>query len=139
MRPRSSWNISNRRERLLSIEFPYEKKLSFFGEVADPKIPVKVHTKEGYREFRFLVDTGADVTLLPRYAAEYIGVDLEESERMSVKGIEGIGLDAYAAQIKVRIGDRELEIRCLFAASDRVPFILGRTDIFDHFNLIFDN
>jgi len=123
----------------LSIVFPYEKKLSFFGEVADPKIPLKVYTKEGYREFRFLVDTGADATLLPRYAAEYIGVDLGESEQMWVKGIEGVGLEAYAGKIRVRIGDKELEVRCLFAASDRVPFILGRTDIFDHFNLIFDN
>ena len=114
-------------------------KRTFLGELVEPVIELEIWTRKGYRKFRFIVDTGADVTILPRYAADYIGVDLSTCDRGQSVRIEGAGIEVYISSIRVRVGQVELEIRCLFADSDCVPFILGRADVFDHFDLLFDN
>jgi hypothetical protein len=40
-----------------------------------PIIPVAVKTLDGYRTYRFLIDTGADFSLAPRRLAQQIGLD----------------------------------------------------------------
>jgi predicted aspartyl protease len=122
----------------LSIEFPYEKKRTYIGEVVVPKVTVEIFTKDGYRKFKFLIDTGADCMMLPRYAAKYIGIDLKSLEKKRSKGIEGHGINVYIGKIKVRIGGEEFKARCLFSERDDTPFLLGRLDIFDRFDIIFE-
>jgi len=37
----------------------------------------------------------------------------------------------------VKIGDEEIEIRAGFAEREDIPYVLGRTDILAHFNILF--
>ncbi len=123
----------------MSIEFPLAKKQTPFGRISDPKIPVGVRTLAGYRTFRFLIDTGADMSLAPRRLAQQVGLDWGALPEVHVIGVEQAGVVARLGHLPIRIGEVELSARCLFMDTTKTPFILGRADFLDHFVLTIDH
>lgn len=122
------------------MEFPILDKKTNLGILPDVKIPVFLFTKLGYQPVAFLLDTGADFTMLPKHLAEWVGVNLNSCPQDRSFGIEGNkGIKVWLAKIQVKICRHELEIRCLFSDNDACPYLLGRADIFSHFNILFDN
>ena len=109
------------------------------GPVAHPTIILPVRTAAGYEEWRFVLDSGADFTLVPRSAAELLGVDLSGARKMTARGIEGSGVSAQLAEITLRIGDVEFGVPCLFSSNENTPYLLGRMGLFSRFNITFDN
>jgi len=94
-----------------------------------------LQTKYGVIEEMFLLDTGADITTLPNYA-RYL---FEEAPAEGDHEMYG------RRQFKIlKIGDtlklagEWIQVRCIFAEHDDIPFILGRLDIFGKFNIKFD-
>lgn len=122
-----------------SITFPLKDKVTSIGVVPDPKITLLVLTRYGYEPFNFLLDTGADCTMAPASLAEDVGIDLQTCPIVRSCGVEGEGLITYVSKIKIMIGSDELEIRCLFSEKETTPYIIGRMDIFSHYNITFDN
>ena len=86
------------------------------GPVAHPTIILPVRTAAGYEEWRFVLDSGADFTLVP-----------------------GSGVSAQLAEITLRIGDVEFGVPCLFSSNENTPYLLGRMGLFSRFNITFDN
>lgn len=122
------------------MEFPIVEKKTNLGSLPDVKIPLHLHTKLGYQPVLFLLDTGADFTMLPKHLAEWLGIDLSTLPQNRSYGIEGNkGVIVWAGKIRVKICRHELEIRCLFSDNESCPYLLGRADIFSHFNILFDN
>ena len=122
------------------MEFPIVKKWTNLGTIPDVKIPIHLLTKYGYQPMAFLLDTGADFTMLPKSIAKWIGIDLNTLPQNRSYGIEGAkGVKVWVGKIQVKICRHELEIRCLFSDNEACPYILGRADIFSHFNIFFDN
>ena len=122
------------------MEFPTPNKVTNLGTIPDVKIPVALATKAGWQRVLFLLDTGADVTMLPKGIAEWLGIDLSSLPQDRSFGIEaGKGVRVWAGKIRVKICRHELVIRCLFSDNDACPYILGRADIFSHFTILFDN
>ena len=121
------------------IEFPLPEKRTRYGPLPDPKIPVLVRTRDGYRAYRFLLDTGADFSMVPFSMAEDLGIDVSGCPTDHCTGIEGRPLLVYHARIDLRIGEVELSLRCLISESDTTPFVLGRADLFSRFSITFDN
>ena len=111
-----------------------------FGIVSEPVIPVLILTKKGtYNLYDFILDTGADCCILPKYVAADLGIDLKSLPKMCFKGIEGGLIDAYRTKLVMKIADISIEANCAISSRERSPFVLGRADIFDHFNILFDN
>lgn len=123
----------------MSIEFPLIDVNTKFGTIPTPLLTIFVLTKFGYQSYQFLFDTGADFTMLPRYMAEDIGINLKTLPQTRSYGIENKGIRVYIGNIKIKLGTEKLKIRCLFSEKDTTPFLLGRIDIFLHFNINFDN
>jgi len=123
----------------VSIEFALVDKRTSIGIVSDAIIPVQVLYEFGYQTLQFILDTGADFSMLPRHMADLMGIDLSECEQGVSYGIEGEGLNVYASRIQIKIGNVELKIRCLFLENENTPYISGRADIFANFNITFDN
>lgn len=121
------------------IEFSLQEKRTRFGLIADPKITVFVRARSGIYPFRFLLDTGADFSIIPFSMAEDLGIDLAQCPMDHCSGIQGHPLRVYHTRLVVRIGDVELTLRCLISESDTTPFLLGRADLFSRFNITFDN
>jgi predicted aspartyl protease len=123
----------------VSIVFPLSDVNTKFGTIPTPLLTISVLTKFGYQSYQFLFDTGADFTMLPRYMAEDIGVNTKTLPQIRSYGIEGRGINVFIGKIKVKFASEELTVRCLFSEKDTTPFLLGRIDIFTHFNIAFDN
>jgi Aspartyl protease len=103
-----------------------------------PKITVSLCSiSNEWHFFRAYVDSGADVSLFTRDDCELLGLKLKEGNYKAIIGVGRTLIPAYMHAIKIRIGESELDVKVAFADSDEVPRLLGRTDIFTHFNITF--
>lgn len=122
-----------------SIRIPCPKTATIFGEIFYPGLIVEVWlTSIGYQPFEFILDSGADCTMVPRYMSDLVGIQLPGLPDTYVAGISGRKMPAYKGQLRLRIQSEEFEARCLFTKSNRTPFLLGRVDFFSLFNVHFD-
>ena len=107
-----------------------------------PSIPVlfKGQSLTGFQVVA-LVDSGADLSVIPRGLAEVLNVDLTGPKQDSF----GFGGKIVCIESKVSltlIQNHEkvvLEIPILVSPDDNCPPILGRTGFFDSFKITFDN
>lgn len=119
--------------------YPYEKKRIDEGVLADPRITIEAQTLQGFLSFKFLVDSGADVTTLPLDPyGELFGFHPHKNTVTTIGGIEGKGVQAYPHRLVFRIRKHSFTVRCYFVKS-RVDPLLGRLDVWDKFSIIFDN
>ncbi len=123
----------------MSIEFPLLKKHTSLGEVSLPKIPVSVKTKKGFQMFPFLLDAGADFTMMPSSMRHLLDAEVSQSKSLTVYGIEGGGVLCSVIGVVLKIAEVEFEVTSLISSKDTTPFILGRMDFFSRFNITFDN
>lgn len=123
----------------MPIEFPLAEIPTPFGLLLNPTLTLVVKSRRGDFLFRFLVDSGADVSMMPRSAADTLGVDLAGCRRMEAGGIEGGGVPGWGDQIRLQVGDLEISIPCFFSSREDTPYLLGRAGFFQHFNVTFDN
>lgn len=80
----------------MPVDFPIGTKVISLGRVADPVIPLLVLTRTGYLPFDFLVDTGADCSMMPAAIAQAeLGLDLARCPQEIFFGIEGAGVRVY--------------------------------------------
>ncbi len=86
-------------------------------------------------ELSMLVDSGADITILSRRIGDIMGVDVEQGEEKTFRGIVG-EMIAYVHKIPLFINGEEIETRVAFALSE-IPNLLGRLDIFKNFEITF--
>lgn len=123
-----------------STEFPLRKIPTHLGLILDPTIPVEILTLNGFTPFDLLLDTGADATLLPRFMAKVVGLELNRLPRQRMFGIENQeGLEARRGKVTLRIAKHTFSAPAFFSESDASPLVLGRAGFFDHFNITFDN
>ena len=108
----------------------------FPTRVPVPEIQIDVKTKYGFAKQWFLVDTGADITMLPFHSSEWLDCRLLK-KKARVFGIDGAGVTVHASTITIRIGDQEENVRCVFSRRDDIPFILGRLDILKSYDIHF--
>lgn len=125
----------------ISLEFPFVyTEVESLGELFYPIIQVRLKTIFGWKEFDFLVDTGADVTTLPETAASFLPVDLKKLKQTTTYGVGGISISTYSLILPIKIGRYEFKIHASIIKDKNTPFLLGRKDVFDRkFSLIVDS
>lgn len=129
-------------KQLNSIEFPFEYvNLPSFGKVFYPFIPVALKTVDhGWVDFRFIVDTGADLTTLPFFMAKKLGINLAKSKTSKAEGIGGYVIKTWETKIHIRLKTLEISIRCSIVEDEQTPFLLGRIDLLpETFSWLFDS
>jgi aspartyl protease len=120
------------------IEFPFLKRRSEkFGYILKPVIPVGIiGPKRGVKVF-MLLDSGADISMVPYSVGETIGIELDMSTRSEVQGIGEGSVPYVLGQVRIQIENFEISARIGWALIEEVPFILGRLDIFKAFAVEF--
>ncbi len=122
------------------MKFPYTKGESrIFGSILKPFISIEIFSKDGlwYGLDEVLVDTGADITLIPRYVGEVLVDDIGLGRKASIKGITPFELTVYIHTLKIRVANKEFETKVAIAESDEVPAVLGRFEALDFFRAEF--
>jgi len=89
-----------------------------------------------------LIDSGADITVIPRGLADFLCLDLKGKTNIS----NGIGGEVKVKDTKVTIqiskGHERYNFRIpiqVIMGPDEVPPLLGRNNFFDKFIISFDN
>ena len=86
-------------------------------------------------EIPMLMDTGADVTLVPRQYAEQLGVRPVQSKTYSLEGFDGGAIDAEVVELELVFQHRKYKGQ--FQLLDQPLGILGR-NILNTLVLLFD-
>ncbi|MBI2327541.1 retroviral-like aspartic protease family protein [Candidatus Curtissbacteria bacterium] len=127
----------------MSVSFPFkEESSSVFDKVHRPIAQVFFkHTKRDiWQPVTMLIDTGADYTMLPRFLAEPLGVDLKGD--CKVIETEGVGGKSKVflkkTKIQAKIGQYARKIPVGFLAHDYIPPLLGRQKFFETFKVTFE-
>lgn len=127
----------------MAITFPFkEEKSALFGKIHRPiaLVLIKHQKEEVWRHVDMIVDSGADYTLLPRYFAQALGVNLsKDCRKVNTKGVGGSSV-VYILKKKarVKIGEYEREISLGFLFNDYIPPLLGRQEFFETFKITFE-
>ena len=82
-----------------------------------------------------LLDSGADVTLIPRTSADLLGLSLDAGESYELVGFDGSVSQARAVQLDLIFLQRVFKGR--FLVIDQEWGIVGR-DVLNHLALVFD-
>lgn len=120
------------RRKAVLITFPFRyAPVSSLGEIFLPIIPVSLKSVTGWKEFEFLVDTGADLTTMPNSTLKLLGKSEKDCKKGTAEGIGGKIITTWETEIWLKIANRQLKVRCAITQDDRTPFLLGRVDLLD--------
>ncbi|MBL7169498.1 MAG: retropepsin-like domain-containing protein [Candidatus Aenigmarchaeota archaeon] len=106
----------------------------------DPIIPIKLKNGNRILILDFFIDSGADMSMIPLSFAKKLGFDnwkIEEIE--NARGVEGGEIPYFVRKAKMKIGNKNFDVRIACALQENVPFLLGRKDIFDKFQVCFND
>lgn len=119
------------------MEFPYSLKITNIGKLLTPYCWLDITThKKTIRKIKFLFDTGADFTSLPKFMAEVVGIDLNCAKQEIMYTANNESMITYLGKIKVRIDTQEMMIPCVFTDRDDTPFLLGRAGTIELFEIL---
>jgi len=122
--------------------FPWRQEYSrLVGVIYRPVIEILLESQgKEWIPVECYVDSGADVSLFPRYIGEdLLGLMVEEGVSSQPMGIAGQTVNAWIHKVSVKLGEERFESRIAFAETNLVPSLIGRTDFFDRFTVVFDH
>lgn len=127
----------------MKIKFEFEEDFStILGKIYRPVAKIylcSVKLKEWF-PIDMIIDTGADYTLLPKWYASVLEIDLVSDCKVfntfGVGGSERVYL--YKKKALTRLGKWERKITLGFLDSDEVPPLLGRHEFLETFRTTFD-
>lgn len=126
----------------MSVKTPFKKEGSgIFGIVTRPYVPVNFWLKKLniWAEIMMIVDSGADYTLLPKFYAEKLGINLRrDTSKFSTSGVGGAA-SVYMLKGKqtITLFDWERKIPLGFLDDNDVPPLLGRQGFMNTFSVCF--
>lgn len=125
----------------LVFAFEYAEVESL-GKLFYPFVRVSLKTIYDWQEFDFLVDTGADVTTLPKTILPVLGINEKSLKKQKTQGVGGIWVETLKTIQPIRIGKDEFPIHVSITNTEEegLPFLLGKKDIFEkRFSLMIDS
>ncbi len=133
-----STKILTSKKNILFVS-PYKMMiLEGFGVVSEPEVSLDVKLKTGYQKIKFLLDSGAVVSSLPRGLAGKMGYDLAFLPRTVFYGYGNKSSFSYKAEMTIKVGQKEITIPVVFTEMDNTQPLIGRKGFFDNFAIIFD-
>lgn len=120
------------------IRFPYQKEESkLFGSVYRPLVEFEIKTTNGWIPVLAYVDSGADVTLLPKSFIDLLDIKVREEDIVEIGGVGGGKVPVIVEVVDLKISDEIRKVKVAIALIEEVPYLLGREDVFDYFEVRF--
>jgi hypothetical protein len=125
----------------MGLSFSFKKERSaILGSIYRPVARILFWSKvsKDWVAVRMIVDSGADYSLLPRFMADELGIDLEKECRIfNTYGVGGGERVYFLPKIKVKLGDWEREIPIGFLERNEIPPLMGRHQFMETFDTEF--
>lgn len=127
----------------MALKFIFRKeKSSILGLIHRPIAQVFFWSDKErvWSEIWMIVDTGADYTLLPRFMANKLSIDLEKDCKIfSTYGVGGNERVYFLPKIKVKLGRWERIIPIGFLERNEIPPLMGRHLFLETFETLFSS
>lgn len=127
----------------MALKFPFKQEKSpILGLIYRPLAKVLFWSKiqGNWIGVRMIVDTGADYTLLPRFMAEKLGINLEkECKAFMTFGVGGGERVYFLPKIKAKLGTWERIIPIGFLERNEIPPLMGRHLFLETFGTFFSS
>ncbi len=107
-----------------------------------PYIPLTIKGQDERMDMMFLLDSGADYTVIPIELAELLGVDLS-GDKEQTSGVGGV-IYTRKSSMMVEIKNAhekynfKIPIHIILKRNSNVPPLLGRETFFDKFQITFN-
>ncbi len=125
-------------EKILTI--PYQNTTyESFGLIYTPTVTLPVKTADSFKNYNFLVDTGAVVSALPAKESSVLGINLAFLPRIAVEGYGGQTSFTYQGSITVKIMEDIVILPCVFSEVDEYNYILGRKGLVENYTITFNS
>ncbi|PKP59385.1 MAG: hypothetical protein CVT89_01360 [Candidatus Altiarchaeales archaeon HGW-Altiarchaeales-2] len=122
------------------IKFRYKKGESkIFPDVYRPVADVNLWSsqREKWICVSMYIDSGADITLIPKSIGELLGFEFNKSEIAELNGVGGGMVAVIIKKVPIRIEDHEFEVKVAWSMIEDVPCLMGQEGIFDRFDIKF--
>ena len=104
-----------------------------------PAAYVNIQDQKGeWASFVLLIDSGATISALPAADASLLGVDAKRGERIAIIGIGGKPVRGWRHELRARLGENQITLPLVFLDDPQSPRVLGRTNIFEQFTVVFE-
>lgn len=123
----------------MEIEFDFKKEESkIFGPILRPVARIILVNNEIEVPEHVYVDSGADVSLIPKSVGDILGFIIEKTDEITeIKGIGERSIPIIIKKVRMKIGEKLFDARVGWALIEEVPLLLGRIDIFKLFEINF--
>jgi len=121
------------------IRYRYRQERGVLGKIPRPVADVILENDDLQVEASLYIDSGADITMLPLRFGRALGLKQTASDIIrEVRGISGSGIPYLLKEIVLILNGEKLTVRIAWALLEEVPLLLGRLDIFNRFQILFD-
>lgn len=121
------------------IRYRYRKEQGSLGKIARPVANVILENNDLRVETSMYIDSGADLTMIPLRFGRALGLKQASSDIIrELRGISGSGIPYLLKEIVLILNGETLTVRVAWALVEEVPLLLGRVDVFNQFQIIFD-
>lgn len=125
----------------MALKFSFRpEKSPILGKIYRPVAQAFFWSKLSHEwvESWMIVDTGADYTLLPRFMADSLGVNLEKDcQAFHTYGVGGGERVYFLKKAKVKLGNWERTIPLGFLERNEIPPLMGRHLFLETFKTVF--
>jgi hypothetical protein len=119
------------------VEFDYRQE-TVRGETVLRPVARVILQHEGRTVIFFpYIDSGADVTLIPRSIGDALGLGLNKSDIEELAGLGEGKVAVVRQQVRMSVGSTTLDCEIAWALIEEVPPLLGRKGVFDRFSVEF--
>ncbi len=124
----------------MEVEFSFKEENSrIFGLIPRPVARIILINGDIEVPEMVYVDSGADVTLIPRSVGELLNFKIEADDKIEeIKGIGDLGIPIVIKKVKIKIAEKLINARIAWSLVEEVPLLLGRVDIFKLFDITFE-
>jgi len=120
----------------MTVIFKYRREQS---GILRPVADIVLKTAVGATGVALYIDSGADISMVPRQTGEALGFQEGKGKIQEMKGIAGEGVPFIEIIVNAVLGGEvEVAIPIAWALIEGVPPLLGRKGIFDKFKIVFD-
>lgn len=125
----------------MKVQFDFVPEQTTYGTVHRPVLLLKIRYKTTERVFDFLIDSGADFSLLKPECAKELGLDFESGKKRTIKGICGHGIDCLEKQATFTLTGFDAPFESKVFVSKQLNLthnLLGRDNFFEHYRVGID-
>ena len=143
--------LKGRPPRIMNVEQKFEGKdivilpytiinYAGYGSVFEPEMDFNIKSSSGeFVKVTFLIDSGAVVSTLPYEYAATLGKNVENAQRIVLRGFGDKRTFGYMSDMTITVKDKEYTIPVVFSEGETSKRIIGRIGFFDTFTIIFDH